>query len=95
MVHLSFIGFTISPTISAEVPVAELKAESVSQRLAAIAQATGAHTLDALPDICGTGSVCSAFFGDDEPKFSDTLHLRPMFVRSHITFLDPILTTDP
>jgi len=92
MVHLSFTGFIVNPTMSAGVPVAGLKVESTRQRLAAIAQSTGAHTLDALPDICGTGPVCSAFFGDDEPKFADPLHLRPVFVRSHITFLDPILT---
>jgi hypothetical protein len=94
MVHLYFTGFIVNPDISAEVPVATLRAETARQRLTSIAQSTGAHTLDALPDICGTGPACSAFFGADEPKFADSLHLRPMFVRSHVTFLDPILTKD-
>jgi peptidoglycan/LPS O-acetylase OafA/YrhL len=93
MVSRSLTGFSVNPMIQAGVPVATLKAESasISQSLAGIARRTGSLTLDPLPDVCGTGPVCSAFFADGEPKFADSVHLRPVFVRSHIRFLDPLL----
>jgi hypothetical protein len=98
MVRRSFTGFSVDPDILAGVPVAPLKAATanLSLHLASIAQSTGAQTLDPLPDICGAGPICSVFFdngeGNGEPKFSDSEHLRPVFVRSHLTFLDPLLT---
>ena len=94
MVRRSITGFSIDRDILAGVPVAPLKAATsrLSLHLASIAQSTGAQTLDPLPDICGSGPNCSAFFADGEPKFADADHLRPVFVRAHITFLDPLLT---
>jgi hypothetical protein len=93
MVSRSITGFSIDPNILAGVPVASLAAAnaSISRNLASIARRTGARTLDPLPDICGSSPICSAFFADGEPKFADFNHLRPVFVRSHITFLDPLL----
>jgi hypothetical protein len=35
--------------------------------------------------------MCSAFFGAREPKFTDGTHLRPVFVREHLHFLDFLL----
>jgi len=36
--------------------------------------------------------VCGAFFGDGEPKFADDKHLRPVFVKDHVTCFDGLLT---
>ncbi len=94
MVSRSFTGVKVDPDVLQGVPVAVLEADraDISQNLDAIARRTGAKMLDPLPDVCGTGPICSAFFADGEPKFADTLHLRPVFVRAHITMLDPLLT---
>ena len=94
MVRRSITGFSVDPDILGGIPVAPLRAANagISQALGGIAQRTGAQTLDPLPNICGSGPSCSAFFANGEPKFSDANHLRPVFVRSHITFLDPLLT---
>ena len=60
-------------------------------RLTAVAERTGATLLDPVPDICGDGSHCSPFFGAGDPKFSDAMHLRAVFVRDNIAFLDFLL----
>ena len=93
MVHRSITGFSIDPDILGGIPVAPLRAAnaSISQTLGGIAPRTGAQTLDPLPDICGSGPSCSAFFANGEPKYADANHLRPVFVCSHIIFLDPLL----
>ena len=59
--------------------------------LRAVAERTGAKLLDVFPDVCGNGETCSAFFGAREPKFTDGTHLRPVFVREHLHFLDFLL----
>jgi hypothetical protein len=56
-----------------------------------VAEHTGATLLDPVSDICGNGKDCSPFFGAGEPKFSDGTHLRPVFVREHLLFLDFLL----
>jgi len=93
MVSRSLTGFSFGGKVDQGVPVAKLaEARSWSDAaLAAIAAHTGAHLLNPFPDICGDSEECSPFFGEQEPKFVDGMHLRPIFVAEHIHFLDPIL----
>ncbi|WP_168213006.1 MULTISPECIES: acyltransferase family protein [unclassified Bradyrhizobium] len=93
MVTRSLTGFRIAPHVGEPIPTAELQAvyATVNAKLRAIGDHTGATLLDPAPDICGSGEDCSPFFGAGEPKFSDDAHLRPVFVRQHLRFLDPLL----
>ncbi|MGH7090647.1 MAG: acyltransferase family protein, partial [Stellaceae bacterium] len=97
MVRRSLTGYRVSPDIFRGVRLSQLAAATrpIDQRITAIAARTGAQTLDPTPNICGPGPVCSAFFDDGEPKYADGMHLRPEFVKDHITFLDPILASAP
>jgi peptidoglycan/LPS O-acetylase OafA/YrhL len=94
MISRSIAGFKIDPDVLRGIPVSDLVAATAdaNRRLIDIAKRTGARTLNPLPDICGTGPTCSSFFADGEPKFADEKHLRPIFVKDNITFLDDILT---
>jgi hypothetical protein len=93
MVVRSLTGVTVAPDAGHEVPADELRASysATNQRLIALSRRTGAQPLDAFSDICGDGVGCSAFFDVAEPKYSDGMHLRPIFVRKHIHFLDSLL----
>lgn len=93
MVERSVTGFKIAADVDKDVPVAELRRtyDGIDDRLREIVRRTGAGLLDALPDICGTGDGCSPFFASTEPKYSDGVHLRPSFVRTHVHFLDFLL----
>ena len=93
MVTRSLTGFQIASHVEEPVPIDELRAAyaSVDAKLRAIAEETGATLLDPFPDVCGRGDGCSPFFGAGEPKFSDGVHLRPVFVREHLAFLDILL----
>jgi peptidoglycan/LPS O-acetylase OafA/YrhL len=93
MVTRSLTGFRIAPDVEQAVPIAELQAvlATVDAKLRTVGEHTGATLLDPLPDICGSGDGCLPFFGAGEPKFSDNVHLRPVFVREHLHFLDPLL----
>ena len=93
MVTRSLTGFWIAPDVEKAVPNAELQASnaSVDAKLRIVSEHTGATILDPLPDICGSGDGCLPFFGTGEPKFSDSTHLRPVFVRDRLRFLDPLL----
>ena len=93
MVTRSVTGFRIDPDFDKSEPIAGMRAIStiVDAKLRAIAERTGATLLDPFPDICGSGEGCSPLFGAGEPKFTDGTHLRPVFVREHLHFLDPLL----
>jgi peptidoglycan/LPS O-acetylase OafA/YrhL len=93
MVTRSLTGFRIAPDVEKAVPVAELQAAlaAVNAKLRTVGEHTGATLLDPLRDVCGSGDGCLPFFGAGEPKFSDNVHLRPVFVREHLRFLDPLL----
>ena len=93
MVTRSPIGFRIAPDVDREVPIADLRGaySDVDARLQAIAERTGATLLDVFPDVCGSGSGCCPFFANGEPKYSDGVHLRPSFVRTHIRVFDFLL----
>ncbi len=93
MVTRSLSGFRIAPDVEEAIPTAELQAvhATADAKLRTVGEHTGATLLDPFPDICGSGDSCSPFFGAGEPKFSDHAHLRPVFVREHLRFLDPLL----
>lgn len=93
MVTRSSTGFQIAPGFDKAIPIVELRAVHifVDSKLRNIAERTGATLLDPFPDVCGDGEDCSPTFGAGEPKFSDGMHLRPIFVRDHLHFLDNLL----
>jgi peptidoglycan/LPS O-acetylase OafA/YrhL len=93
MVTRGVTGIRVDPNVEKSVPIADLRAvyAGPDADLRAVAERTGAKLLDVFPDVCGTGETCSAFFGAREPKFTDGLHLRPVFVREHLHFLDFLL----
>lgn len=93
MVTRSAVGFTVDRNVLKGVAVSTLiKADSaVNGRLRAIARATGAKLLNPLRDVCGAGPRCSAFFDHGQPKYADSLHLRPGFVAHHVTMFDRLL----
>jgi hypothetical protein len=94
MVTRRLTGVTVNQAMLAGVSVAALQAERapLAARLTEVAHSSGAQTLDPLPDICGRGPICSPLFADGAPKFVDDKHLRPAFVKTHIIFLDSLLT---
>lgn len=94
MIRRSAVGFEINYDVVRGVPISALLAavSTVDRRLTKIAAATGAQILNPIPDICGEGLVCSAFFGAGKPKFSDAVHLRPEFVAHHVKIFDRLLT---
>jgi hypothetical protein len=93
MVTRGLTGFRVAADAGAAIPIATLRAAhaSADARLRSVAAHTGAVLLDPFPDICGNGDDCSPFFGAREPKFLDGMHLRPVFVREHLRFLDFLL----
>jgi peptidoglycan/LPS O-acetylase OafA/YrhL len=93
MVTRSVTGIRVDPNAEKSVPIADLRAVYAQHDadLRAVAERTGAKLLDVFPDVCGNGETCSPFFGAREPKFTDGAHLRPVFVREHLHFLDFLL----
>jgi peptidoglycan/LPS O-acetylase OafA/YrhL len=92
MVMRSMIGFRVAPNVEEAIPIAEFSyATVVNAKLRAVGERTGATLLDPFPDICGVADGCLPFFGAAEPKYSDFTHLRPIFVRKHLHFLDFLL----
>jgi peptidoglycan/LPS O-acetylase OafA/YrhL len=93
MLTRGLFSIRVAPTAREEVPIASLRAShaAVDARLRTVAERTGAILLDPFADVCGIDIGCSPFFGADEPKFSDGMHLRPLFVRNHIQFFDFLL----
>lgn len=70
----------------------ECRQVPVNNKIRTVARATGATVLNPLHDVCGTGARCPDLYGNGKPKFADGVHLRPGFMRRHITTFDPILT---
>lgn len=94
MVRRTPFGVSVSQTVQQGVRISRIEHSqaAVNNRLRAVANSTGAIVLNPLRDVCGTGLRCSVLYGDGKPKFADSVHLRPGFVRKHITMFDPILT---
>ncbi len=93
MVTRSLTGFRLARDFDKAFSVAKLRANNATAdaKLRTVAEHTGAIILDPFPDVCGIGENCSPLFGAGEPKFSDGMHLRPVFVRKHLQFLDFLL----
>jgi hypothetical protein len=93
MVTRSLTGFRVAPDVEEAIPTAQLLAAhaTADAKLRIVGEHTGATLLDPFPDICDSGAGCSAFFGAGDPKFSDNVHLRPVFVKENLQFLDPLL----
>jgi hypothetical protein len=94
MIKRSITGVSVAPDVFKNVAMADLQADIAASdsRLLGIAARTGAIPLDPLTNICGAGPGCPAFFDGGQTTHADNLHLRPAFVKDHITFLDGILT---
>jgi hypothetical protein len=67
--------------------------EPASSRLIQIAKSTGATIINPVPFVCHS-DYCPTLADDGLPVYTDGSHLRPAFVREHITFLDPIIVHD-
>jgi hypothetical protein len=93
MVRRSLTSLRVAPDAGEAIPIGALRAVQATSdtELCTVAEHTGATLLDPFPDVCGSASSCSPFFGAGEPKFSDGMHLRPVFVREHLLFLDFLL----
>jgi len=70
---------------------AEATLKPVAQRIAEIAHSAGATILDPMDSVCQTGE-CRTLAPDGLPVYVDNSHLRPAYVREHVTFLDPIVS---
>jgi len=88
-----WFSVSVNPAANAPVPLAEASASTlaITPRLRQIAGRTGAVVLDPVADICDAGATCPVVFDGDNPRYVDALHLRPVFVAAHVTFLDSIL----
>src|SRR5262245_2558208 len=64
----------------------------IASRLKDIARSSGATAIDPSEYICGE-TYCPTLAEDHMPVYTDESHLRPAFVRDHITFLDAIIST--
>jgi peptidoglycan/LPS O-acetylase OafA/YrhL len=93
MAARSPIGIRLAPDFDKAVSIADMRATTApaDEALRTVAQHTGAKVLDPYPDLCGNGDGCPPLFDAGEPKFSDGMHLRPIFVRGHLHFLDFLL----
>jgi hypothetical protein len=61
--------------------------------LSSIANAAGAIVLDPVRIVCRE-RYCPTLADDGMPVYTDNNHLRPAYVREHMTFLDAILKTN-
>lgn len=93
MVKRDLTSFTIADDAQTPIPLAEIRQHSAKsdKALRQVAEHTGAILEDPTSDLCESDSLCSPFFGEGEPKFSDNMHLRPIFARQAVHFLDPLL----
>ena len=66
----------------------------IASRLMDIARSSGATAVDPSEYICGE-TYCPTLADDRMPVYTDESHLRPAFVRDHMTFLDAIVSTSP
>ncbi len=63
----------------------------ITSRLMDIARSTGATAIDPVDYLCHDAD-CPTLTGDGSPMYMDGGHLRPSYVREHVTFLDPIVS---
>ncbi len=65
-----------------------------SRRLRAAAMQAGATVIDPLNYLCDQQGLCPATTVDGDPIYKDSSHLRPTYVRSHVKYLDAIMSRD-
>jgi peptidoglycan/LPS O-acetylase OafA/YrhL len=65
----------------------------IDDLLRATAQAAGATVIDPREHLCDA-SICPAVDAAGEPIYKDASHLRPRYVREHVTYLDATLRAD-
>lgn len=63
----------------------------LTSRLRAVAKSTGATAIDPVDYLCQDGR-CPTLMDDGSPVYKDVSHLRPAYVREHVTFLDDIVS---
>ena len=92
MVTRGVTGTRVDPNAEKSVPIADLRAVNARHDadLRAVAERTGAKLLDVFPDVCGNGETCSPF-RSTRAEVPDGVHLRTVFVREHLHFLDFLL----
>lgn len=66
--------------------------QPITSRLRSIAHSTGAMAIDPVDYLCPQ-TLCPTFAADGLPIYRDIAHLRPSYVRDHVTFLDAIVST--
>jgi hypothetical protein len=84
-------GFVIRQEVKRE--DADATVRTFVLRLKEIARSTGATVLDPMDYICQTAR-CQTLATDGLPIYTDDSHLRPSYVREHVTFLDAIVLLD-
>ena len=55
-----------------------------------VARESGAIVIDPVASLCDA-ALCPATAANGEPMYHDFAHLRPSYVRDHVTFLDRTL----
>jgi hypothetical protein len=87
----SSAGFSVVQHI--ERSLVDHQVKPIATRLRSIANSTGAIAVDPVNYICSSVD-CPTFAADGLPLYFDESHLRPDYVREHITYLDDILLMD-
>jgi hypothetical protein len=62
----------------------------IDARLRALAQRAGAAVIDPLEFLCDHAR-CATLDADGDPMYRDEMHLRPAYVREHVSYLDEVL----
>lgn len=82
-------GFEIRPEPLARDKVTRV-IEPINSALLAIARRHGVTVIDPLNELCGK-TVCPTVDSQGTPMYRDVGHLRPGYVRDHVTLLDHVL----
>ena len=91
LVHRSLVdfGFVVRRQVQRSDVDATLK--PIAMRLQAVANAAGATAIDPVRYVCND-TYCPTLADDGLPIYVDNSHLRPAYVREHMTFLDDLVS---
>jgi peptidoglycan/LPS O-acetylase OafA/YrhL len=64
---------------------------AITNRMRSLLDEVGAKTLDPLEYLCSSEGVCPTVTPAGAPVYRDTMHLRPNYVRTHVSYLDRVL----
>ncbi len=92
LVHRSILDFGFFVRRYVDRTNVDDNTKPIDARLLQIAKTAGARTIDPVDSICPK-TDCRTLAEDGMPVYTDDSHLRPGFVREHISFLDPIICT--